>query len=161
MDEQEPRLRQAAIHEFAEVIDHMGADAQVGMALYKGHLGLADAIAAPLRSDRPDGLWPTVVTDEQGVALGLVYSNAESLRECRKAQNLRENLTESVRTIQEAGIEQVRIRSVLTCETRRGVCQLCYGRNLATGRSVERGEAADVGALLHDGLNAAQDDVVE
>jgi DNA-directed RNA polymerase subunit beta' len=46
--------------------------------------------------------------------------------------------------IQEAGIEQMRIRSVLTCETRRGVCRRCYGRNLATGRLVEIGEAVGV-----------------
>jgi DNA-directed RNA polymerase subunit beta' len=46
--------------------------------------------------------------------------------------------------IQNTGIERVRIRSVLTCESRRGVCQLCYGRNLATGRMVERGEAVGV-----------------
>jgi len=61
--------------------DRMGADAQVGMALYSGHLSLADAIAAPLVSDRQDGLWPTVVTDEHGIALGLAYSDPESLRE--------------------------------------------------------------------------------
>ena len=65
--------------EIAE-LDRLGADAQVGMALYSGRLDLGDAIAAPLRSDRPDGLWPTVVCDAQGRALGLVYSNAESLR---------------------------------------------------------------------------------
>ena len=46
--------------------------------------------------------------------------------------------------IQSAGIERVKIRSVLTCESKRGVCQLCYGRNLATGRMVERGEAVGV-----------------
>jgi DNA-directed RNA polymerase subunit beta' len=46
--------------------------------------------------------------------------------------------------IQNTGIERVRIRSVLTCESKRGVCQLCYGRNLATGRLVERGEAVGV-----------------
>jgi DNA-directed RNA polymerase subunit beta' len=46
--------------------------------------------------------------------------------------------------IQAAGIERVRIRSVLTCESRRGVCVLCYGRNLATGRLVERGEAVGI-----------------
>jgi phosphoribosyl-AMP cyclohydrolase / phosphoribosyl-ATP pyrophosphohydrolase len=62
-------------------LDAMGADAQVGMALYTGRLDLGDAIAAPLRSDRPDGLWPTVITDESGVALGLAYSSAESLRQ--------------------------------------------------------------------------------
>jgi DNA-directed RNA polymerase subunit beta' len=46
--------------------------------------------------------------------------------------------------IQEAGIEQVKIRSVLTCETRRGVCRRCYGRNLASGKTVEIGEAVGV-----------------
>jgi len=61
-------------------LDRLGADAQVGMALYTGRLDLADAIAAPLTSDRPDGLWPTVVTDERGVALGLAWSDVDSLR---------------------------------------------------------------------------------
>ncbi|MCP4619045.1 MAG: phosphoribosyl-ATP diphosphatase, partial [Bradyrhizobium sp.] len=61
-------------------IDRLGADAQVGMALYTGMLDLADAIAAPLTSDRADGLWPTVVADEHGRALGLAFSNADSLR---------------------------------------------------------------------------------
>ena len=46
--------------------------------------------------------------------------------------------------IQAAGIERVRIRSVLTCETRRGVCAFCYGRDLATGRAVNLGEAVGV-----------------
>ena len=46
--------------------------------------------------------------------------------------------------IQAAGIERVKIRSVLTCESRRGVCAQCYGRNLATGRMVELGEAVGV-----------------
>ena len=62
-------------------LDRMGADAQVGMALYTGALTLADAIAAPLTSDREDGLFPTVVTDERGVALGLAWSSMESLRQ--------------------------------------------------------------------------------
>jgi phosphoribosyl-ATP pyrophosphohydrolase len=61
-------------------LDRLGADAQVGMALYTDRLNLADAIAAPLRSDRPDGLWPTVVADRHGTALGLVYSSVDSLR---------------------------------------------------------------------------------
>ena len=43
-----------------------------------------------------------------------------------------------------AGIERVKIRSVLTCESERGVCRMCYGRNLATGRLVEGGEAVGV-----------------
>src|SRR6059036_926603 len=46
--------------------------------------------------------------------------------------------------IHASGIERVKIRSVLTCESKRGVCVMCYGRNLATGRLVERGEAVGV-----------------
>lgn len=65
--------------EIAE-LDRLGADAQVGMALYDGRLPLAEAFAAPLTSDRPDGLWPTVVVDPSRRLLGLVYSNLESLR---------------------------------------------------------------------------------
>ena len=49
------------------------------MALYEGHFSLADSVAACLTSDRPDGLWPTVVTNERGQSLGLAYSNLESL----------------------------------------------------------------------------------
>ncbi len=64
--------------EIAE-IDRYGADSQVGMALYSGTLTLAEAIAAPLTSERSDGLWPTVVVDERGLALGLTWSSAESL----------------------------------------------------------------------------------
>jgi DNA-directed RNA polymerase subunit beta' len=46
--------------------------------------------------------------------------------------------------IQAAGIDRVKIRSVLTCESHRGVCVRCYGRNLATGKMVEQGEAVGV-----------------
>src|SRR5438132_6533251 len=43
-----------------------------------------------------------------------------------------------------AGVPQVKVRSVLTCQAREGVCRLCYGRNLATGKLVEIGEAVGV-----------------
>jgi DNA-directed RNA polymerase subunit beta' len=46
--------------------------------------------------------------------------------------------------IQSSGVQRVRIRSVLTCESRRGCCIKCYGRNLATGRPVDIGEAVGV-----------------
>jgi DNA-directed RNA polymerase subunit beta' len=46
--------------------------------------------------------------------------------------------------IQSAGIERVLIRSVLTCESKRGVCVACYGRNLASSKLVEMGEAVGV-----------------
>jgi phosphoribosyl-ATP pyrophosphohydrolase len=61
-------------------LDRLGCDAQVGMALYTDRLPLAEAFAAPLKSDRPDGLWSTVVVDERGTALGLCHSDLDSLR---------------------------------------------------------------------------------
>ncbi len=58
---------------------------------------------------------------------------------------MNQEITEALAAaIQASGIDRVKIRSVLTCESRRGVCHLCYGRNLATGRMVERGEAVGV-----------------
>jgi DNA-directed RNA polymerase subunit beta' len=50
----------------------------------------------------------------------------------------------SVKQIEDAGIEDVAIRSVLTCQTRRGVCALCYGRDLARGYRVNIGEAVGI-----------------
>lgn len=61
-------------------LDRIGVDAQVGMALYSGRFNLADVLTGILRSDRDDGLWPTVVVDENDVALGLAYSSERSLR---------------------------------------------------------------------------------
>ncbi len=51
---------------------------------------------------------------------------------------------ETARNIEDAGIETVRIRSVLTCEAKRGLCRMCYGRNLATMQMVDLGEAVGI-----------------
>jgi DNA-directed RNA polymerase subunit beta' len=48
------------------------------------------------------------------------------------------------RAIEDSGIETVKIRSVLTCEAKRGLCQMCYGRNLATMSMVDKGEAVGI-----------------
>lgn len=56
-----------------------------------------------------------------------------------------EEFTESIaRVIEESPIEQVEMRSVLTCESKNGVCAKCYGRNLANSRMVQMGEAVGV-----------------
>jgi phosphoribosyl-ATP pyrophosphohydrolase len=60
-------------------LDAMGLDVQVGMALYTGAISLADGFLAPLRARCGDGPWPTVVCDASGRALGLVYSDEESV----------------------------------------------------------------------------------
>ena len=51
---------------------------------------------------------------------------------------------DEARAIEDAGIETVEIRSVLTCESKRGVCVSCYGRNLATGYITQRGDAVGI-----------------
>jgi DNA-directed RNA polymerase subunit beta' len=51
---------------------------------------------------------------------------------------------EVAREIEESGIETVKIRSVLTCEAKRGLCRMCYGRNLATMEMVDLGEAVGI-----------------
>ncbi|MBP3587141.1 MAG: DNA-directed RNA polymerase subunit beta' [Paludibacteraceae bacterium] len=56
-------------------------------------------------------------------------------------EEIRENHCDAINA---AGIEEVEIRSVLTCESKRGVCAKCYGRNLATRQMVQRGEAVGV-----------------
>jgi len=63
---------------------------------------------------------------------------------------------EAADKIYNAGIESVNIRSVLTCEAKRGVCTLCYGRNLATGKLVNTGEAVGVMAAQSIGEPGTQ-----
>ena len=56
-----------------------------------------------------------------------------------------EEITEDLaKAVEKAGIEELEIRSVLTCEQTRGVCGKCYGRNLSTGKMVQKGEAVGV-----------------
>ena len=131
-------------------LDEIGADAQVGMALYTGRLDLADAIMAPLVTDRPDGLYPTVVVDERGVCLGLVYSSQESIREAVRRrmgiyQSRRRGLWVKGET---SGATQELLRIDLDCDrdsprfvvrqTGPGFCHLdtrtCWGEDAGLGR---------------------------
>jgi phosphoribosyl-AMP cyclohydrolase / phosphoribosyl-ATP pyrophosphohydrolase len=135
-------------------LDATGADCQVGMALYSGRLDLGEAVAAPLFSDRPDGLIPTVVTDERGVALGLVYSSRESIK---AAVNERRGIYQSRsrglwRKGESSGAVQELIRVTPDCDrdavrfTVRqqgaGFCHLetrtCFGEDQGLGRLYRR-----------------------
>ena len=60
---------------------------------------------------------------------------------CKAGEEITESIAEA---IEKSPLESVEIRSVLTCESRRGVCAKCYGRNLATARMVQRGEVVGV-----------------
>jgi DNA-directed RNA polymerase subunit beta' len=68
-----------------------------------------------------------------------------------------EEITEEIaNAIEAAGIEEVTVRTVLTCEARYGVCRKCYGRNLATGRTVDIGEAVGIIAAQSIGQPGTQ-----
>ena len=70
-----------------------------------------------------------------------IYNNATGELIVPKDQEVDEELAKKV---EDAGIERVKVRSVLTCKSKRGVCQMCYGRNLATGKLVNLGEAVGI-----------------
>ncbi len=71
--------------------------------------------------------------------------------------DVNEEITEDVaQRLESMGIEKIKIRSVLTCESKRGVCQLCYGRDMTSGKLVEMGEAAGVQAAQSIGEPGTQ-----
>ena len=71
--------------------------------------------------------------------------------------DMNDEITEIVaQQIQNVGIERVKIRSVLTCEAKRGVCQLCYGRAMSSGQQVELGEAVGITAAQSIGEPGTQ-----
>ena len=71
--------------------------------------------------------------------------------------DVNEEITDEIAAeIEEIGVEGVRIRTVLTCEAKYGVCQKCYGRNLATNRTVDIGEAVGIIAAQSIGQPGTQ-----
>lgn len=71
--------------------------------------------------------------------------------------DVNEEITEDIaQAIEDAGVESVRIRTVLTCEAKHGVCRKCYGRNLATNRQVDIGEAVGIIAAQSIGQPGTQ-----
>jgi DNA-directed RNA polymerase subunit beta' len=111
------------------------------------------------------------VVDERGVKIrnlrSRVYGRvlADDLKEGRSLvatvddEKLRAGTvlgTKELHAIEKADIESVRVRSPLTCDTRGGVCQACYGLSLATGRMVETGEAVGIMAAQSIGEPGTQ-----
>ncbi len=86
-----------------------------------------------------------VVSLKERIVGRVALDNIVDIVTDRKIVETGEEITEEkAEIIEQLGIEKVRIRSVLTCEANRGVCIKCYGRNLATQRLVELGEAVGI-----------------
>ncbi len=112
-----------------------------------------DAIITEVDCGTPDGIemTPLVEGGEVIEALGDRVLGRTALEDIRDPFNdtvikrTNEEINEAdVTLIEEAGIERVKIRSVLTCQSRQGVCGLCYGRDLARGHVVNLGETIGV-----------------
>ena len=108
----------------------MEEDCDTILGIEIGALKEGEEIIEPL-ADRIVGR--TLLDDIEDPTTGEILASSGELLDEEKAAR-----------ISDVGVENVRIRSVLTCESRRGVCAKCYGRNLATGKPVQIGEAVGV-----------------
>jgi len=99
------------------------------------------------------GIWVTDISEERALSEPLFERiagriAATDIRNPSTEQTVVKAGTEitdpQARDLIQAGVRQVKVRSVLTCQAREGVCRMCYGRNLATGKLVEIGEAVGV-----------------
>ena len=103
--------------------------------------GTLRGIATTALKDNEDVIEPLSDRIEGRMSLHDVYDpQTESLL----AAAGEEITTEIAKKIEETGIEMVEIRSVLTCESKRGVCVKCYGKNLASGSLTQRGDAVGI-----------------
>ncbi len=144
------------------------------LSTHGGRKGLADtalktADSGYLTRRLVDAAQDLIIIEEDcgtpnGIEVEAIYGGAEELVSLKKrvvgriacndiiipqlgniiVKNGDEITEELADVIEEAGIEKVKVRSPLTCETKQGICRRCYGRNLATGYLVEFGEAVGV-----------------
>jgi len=101
-----------------------------------------------------NGIWVSAVYEgeDEVVRLSERLIGRHSCDDVSNPQNPKELLVRAndeideikARQIESSGVERVKIRSVLTCESKHGVCVHCYGRNLATGAKVKLGEATGI-----------------
>ncbi len=111
-----------------------------------------DVIISEVDCGTVDGIYVSAIVDSGEIVeslrdriVGRVSLERVKDYEGNVIVDVNQEITEDLAArIQNAGIERVLIRSVLTCESKRGVCISCYGRNLASGRLVELGEAVGV-----------------
>ncbi len=112
-----------------------------------------DLVVTEVDCETENGLWVTplveggdVVETLQERVLGRVLAQSVQRPDTNELiLNAGELLDEQkVRILEESGIDQVKVRSAITCETRYGVCSKCYGRDLARGHRINIGEAVGV-----------------
>ena len=103
--------------------------------------GTLRGIATTALKDNEDIIEPLSDRIEGRTSLHNVYDPVSEKLIVAAGEQITEKLAKQ---IEEAGVETVEIRSVLTCESKRGVCVKCYGRNLASGITAQRGDAVGI-----------------
>ncbi len=103
--------------------------------------GTLRGIAISALKDHEDIIEPLADRIEGRTSLHDVYNPASDEIIIKAGEEITHEVAKS---IEEAGIESVEIRSVLTCEIKRGVCVKCYGKNLATGYMAQAGDAVGI-----------------
>ncbi|HYK56269.1 MAG TPA: DNA-directed RNA polymerase subunit beta', partial [Flavisolibacter sp.] len=103
--------------------------------------GTLRGIATSALKDNEDIIEPLSDRIEGRMSLHDVYDPVSDALLVGAGEEITNNIAAK---IEEAGIETVEIRSVLTCESRRGVCAKCYGKNLATGYMAQKGDAVGI-----------------
>jgi DNA-directed RNA polymerase subunit beta' len=103
--------------------------------------GTLRGIATTALKDNEDIIEPLSDRIEGRTSLHNVYDPVSEKLIVAAGEQITEKLAKQ---IEEAGVETVEIRSVLTCESKRGVCVKCYGRNLASGITAQKGDAVGI-----------------
>jgi DNA-directed RNA polymerase subunit beta' len=103
--------------------------------------GTLRGIATTALKDNEDIIEPLSDRIEGRTSLHDVYDPVSEKLIVAAGEQITEQLAKQ---IEEAGVETVEIRSVLTCESKRGVCVKCYGRNLASGITAQKGDAVGI-----------------
>ena len=113
-----------------------------------------DVITRELDCGTMNGIWVAAISegDDEVVKLSERLVGRVSCDDVPDPSDLRALLVKAgqeidevaARKVENSGVERVKLRSVLTCETKQGICCRCYGRNLATGGSIKLGEAIGI-----------------
>jgi DNA-directed RNA polymerase subunit beta' len=103
--------------------------------------GTDRGLMLPIATKAGDGSWQKVESVENSIYSRALAEDVEGQKDAKAGTLLGDILIDA---LVEAGVHEVKVRSVLTCESKKGICAYCYGRSLATGKLVDVGEAVGI-----------------